>query len=100
MPELSFYEVEALLRKTTAEVNKPASTKSWLQPNDARSLLTAIEHDADQFYIVSQGRMFRIKYRDDKVWLMPSDGTFVPCGWFTPRQLRKELGEMNVIATV
>ena len=101
MPEknLSYHEVEALLRATSGNDVKTASTKSWLRPVDVKQVLAAIDTDAEQVYIVGQGQYFNIKYRDDKVWLSPLEN-FVPCGWFTIRTLRTSIKEAHVIAAV
>jgi hypothetical protein len=88
---LSLFQIEVLLKTT---VHTPHSTKHWLHISDIKTLLTAVEHDADEVYLVQMGRMFKIKYRDDKVWLSPADGnSFAPCGWFSPKALQREVSE-------
>ena len=88
--DLSLFQIEVLL-KTTAQT--PHSNKHWLCIQDIKSLISAVEHDADEVYLAQMGRMFKIKYKDDKVWLSPSRDAFAPCGWFSPKELQREVSE-------
>jgi len=97
--DLSLFEVEVLLRTPEQVTLRERSQRTWLNTMDAKQLLVAIHHDAEQVYLFNVDRMFDIQYKDDKVWLSPSDDrSFTPCGWFTPSVLQREVDEDNVIA--
>lgn len=99
--DLSLYEVEVLLRSTAKDNIKTHSFRSWLSIADTKQLLAAIAHDADSTWLTNAGREFNIKYKDNRVWLSPSDGrSFTPCGWFTPLVLEREVDENSVISTL
>jgi len=99
--DLSLFEVEVLLKSTTKANSNSRSYRMWLGIADAKQLLTAIHHDAEQVYLFNVERMFDIQYRDNKVWLSPADKrSFTPCGWFTPSVLQREVDEFSVISTL
>ncbi len=87
--------VETLLRTTSELGDKPS--RSWLTLKDARDVLVAVTHDASEVYLVGMGRMFSIKYRENKIWLSPADNKFTPCGWFEPKKLQQELDDNYVL---
>jgi hypothetical protein len=96
---LSFFEAQTLLKTTQTDITK--SNKSWLTVADSKDLLTAIDYDADEVYLVNVGTTFTIKYYPNgKVWLSPVGPRFTPCGWFTPSVLRKELAENHVLNSI
>jgi hypothetical protein len=97
--DLSLFQVEMLLKSTAAqEASKSRSVAHWLGIADTKLLLTAIDYDAEQVYLSNVARWYNIQYREDKVWLSPSNSDFVPCGWFTVAALRREVKEFSVTA--
>jgi len=96
--DLSLFQVEILLKSTAKQDMKSRSVAHWLGIIDTKTLLTAIDHDAEQVYLFNVDRMFNIQYYEDKIWLSPSNSDFVPCGWFTVAALRREVKEFSVTA--
>jgi hypothetical protein len=92
---------------------KPISsgTQSWLQFEDSKVLLKALDYDADEVFLPLMDKVFDIVYglipNSPQVFLRPTeeyrkqlDSPFVPCGYFTPQVLRKLVAETEAESNV
>jgi hypothetical protein len=84
---LSPQQIADLTRKDDIRLGSHKSR--WLSPNDAEHLLGAM--DAGKKQVILAGKKFTVKYETrDKVFVKPTTGPMVPCGWYT-RQLLKSI---------
>lgn len=74
-------------RADQAEVSKKHKSR-WLTPSDARALLTALTHDADE--VALGGKMFSINHHgSDRFFVRPVEPyQYVPCGWYNTSLLK------------
>ena len=67
---------------------------SGLNPLQRIELRSAVKQQRDHVFMDTERRgrvKFSLKYKHESVFYSPTDGQFVPCGWFTIDKLMKNL---------
>jgi hypothetical protein len=89
--------INNLIAKEKAKEVK--NNKSWISSvEDAKALLSAIKKDKTEVTL-SHGTFnitSKIHNKENVWWVSPTDGTHVPCGYFTPFKLNSIIAAKEV----
>lgn len=95
MPKQSNFKtlLEGKIKEITRTARNSPERKEmpWFRRGEVMvHLAKAIEHKADK--VILDGQMFDVSYKDNRVTVRPSDGTFVPCAHLNAEEYLEDYG--------